>query len=66
MANLNVEIKGPIDSKKLWALIERYGVNLTDLGNIVLVYGEVDQKDATDIIAYCGLFGDITSKTGGG
>lgn len=66
MANLNVEIKGPFDSKKLWALIERYGVNLTDLGNIVLVYGEVDVHDATDIIAYCSLFGDIESNLGGG
>ncbi len=65
MAQLMIEIKGPIDSRKLWSLIERYGVNLTDLGETVLVYGDVPFKDSVDIIAFCSMFGEIKSEYGG-
>lgn len=60
MVDIQVEIRGNIDSRALWSLIKRYGVNLTDLGNVSLVYGTVkDFHDATDVIVYCALFGDI-------
>ena len=60
MVDIQIEIRGNIDSKALWSLIKRYGVNLTDLGNVSLVYGTVkDFHDATDVIVYCALFGDI-------
>ena len=63
MVAISIEIKGKIDSKALWSLIERYGVNLTDLGNVSLVYGSVkDFHDATDVIVYCALFGDIKTS----
>lgn len=65
MAYLMVKIQGPFDSKKLWSLIKRYGVNLTDLGKIVLVYGDVSFDDAVDIIAFCSMFGEIESEYGG-
>lgn len=65
MAYLLVEIKGPFDSKKLWGLISRYGVNLTDIGDIVLVHGEVDFKDHVDILAFCALFGEFAYTYGG-
>lgn len=66
MTQLMVEIKGPFDSKKLWSLIEKYGVNLTDLGQIVLVYGDVSFNDAVDVIAFCSMFGEIETEYGGG
>lgn len=60
MVDIQIEIRGNIDSKALWSLIKRYGVNLTDLGNVSLVYGTVkDFHDATDVVVYCALFGDI-------
>ena len=66
MTQLMVEIKGPFDSKKLWSLIEKYGVNLTDLGQIVLVYGDLSFTDAVDVIAFCSMFGEIKTEYGGG
>ena len=59
MKHLYAVVKGPFDSKKLWSLISRYDVNVTDLGDTVLVYGDVDIHDATDVLAFCSLFGDI-------
>lgn len=59
MKQLYAVIKGPFDSKKLWSLISKYKVNLTDLGNTVLVYGDVNIHDAADVLAFCSLFGDI-------
>ena len=65
MKQLYAVIKGPFDSKKLWSLISRYKVNLTDLGNTVLVYGDVDIHDAADVLAFCSMFGEILeSKVG--
>ena len=60
MVEISIEIKGKIDSRALWSLIEKYGVNLTDLGNVSLVYGTVkDFHEATDVVVYCALFGNI-------
>ena len=66
MASLMVEVKGPFDSKKLWGLIEKYGVNLTDLGDKVLVYGDLDVKESTVVISCCSMFGEIKAEYGGG
>lgn len=65
MKHLYAVIKGPFDSKKLWSLISKYNVNLTDLGDKVLVYGDLDIRDATDVLAFCSLFGDILESTVG-
>lgn len=65
MKQLYAVIKGPFDSKKLWSLISKYKVNLTDLGNTVLVYGDVNIHDAADVLAFCSMFGEILeSKVG--
>ena len=65
MAQLMVEIKGPFDSRKLWALIQRYDVNLTDLGETILVYGDISFENAVDVIAFCSMFGEMKSSYGG-
>ena len=65
LKQLYVVIKGPFDSKKLWSLIERYKVNLTDLGDKVLVYGDVTFQQSVDIIAFCAMFGDILESNVG-
>ena len=59
MKHLYAVVKGPFDSKKLWSLISKYNVNLTDLEDKVLVYGDVDIHDAADVLAFCSLFGEI-------
>lgn len=65
MKSLYIVIQGPFDSKKLWSLISRYNVNLTDLGENVLVYGDVTFHDSVDIISFCSMFGEIKeSKVG--
>lgn len=65
MKQLYAVIKGPFDSKKLWSLISKYKVNLTDLGETVLVYGDVTIEDSTVILDACAKFGDIIeSKVG--
>lgn len=59
MVHLFVEIKGGFDSKRLWSLIAKYGINLTDLDAVVLVYGDVAFNEAVDIVAYCSMFGEV-------
>lgn len=57
--HLFIEINGNIDSRSLWQLIERYKVNLTDLEDKSLVYGDVSSYDALEIIACCSLYGKL-------
>ena len=66
MKHLYAVIKGPFDSKKLWSLISHYGVNLTDLDNVVYVYGDVGLSDACSIIVLCSIFGEYTCEYEGG
>ena len=54
-----IEIKNKIDSRSLWNLIEKYKVNLTDLEEVSLVYGDVDTITAMEVITCCALFGDL-------
>lgn len=65
MAYLLVEIKGPIDSRKLWGLISRYGINVTDLDDKVIVHGDTSFHDHVDIVSLCSLFGELTYTYGG-
>ena len=60
MAYLYVEIKGPLDSKKLWGLLSGYGVNVTDLIEVVLVYGRVDYYIYKEVLAICQTFGECS------
>lgn len=59
MLHFFIEIKSKIDSRKLYALIGRDGINVTDLGDIVLVYGEANIEHLTSVLYYCASFGDI-------
>ena len=60
--HLRIEIQGTIDSLMLWELIKSYKLNLTDFGEIVLVYGECSYMNAGSIISKCALFGNLTAK----
>lgn len=57
-----IEIKGEIDSPLLWSLIKGYGLNLTDLIDKSLVYGECSYSVASRVIAICARFGDISAS----
>ena len=57
-----IEIKGEIDSPLLWSLIKGYGLNLTDLIDKSLVYGECSYSVANRVIAICARFGDISAS----
>lgn len=54
-----VEIEGPIDSRSLWKMIERYRVNLTDSIGTVYVYGEADTIVVMEVIVCCALYGKL-------
>lgn len=58
-AHIWLEIQGKIDSKALWKQLERYGVNVTDLCQKTLVYGEVDIVTAGTIVTICSMHGNI-------
>lgn len=58
-----ITIEGEIQSRKLWELIECYHVNLTDLGDRTLVYGETNHSDFGEIISKCSCFGRITASS---
>lgn len=62
MVHIYVEIKGPIDSLMLWELIKDYKLNLTDLGEVIMVYGDCGYINAGSIVSKCALFGDLTVK----
>lgn len=57
-----IEIKGDIDTRMLWKLIESYRVNLTAVYQKTWVYGDVDNTTLGDLISKCSLFGDIESS----
>lgn len=58
----NIEIRGDLDSVALWGLIEKYHVNLTQVGDYTWVYGETSLTNVAKIVSHCALFGDITVR----
>lgn len=50
-----ITLKGPIESKELYEDIKKYGANVTDLGEKVMVYVTIDiRNDAIEhIMAAC-------------
>lgn len=62
MVYVNVQINGKIDSKELWNDVKRYDINVTDLGEMTMVYGKVSMYDSMFIIDICRKYGDITSE----
>lgn len=53
-----IEVRGSFDSRILWRLIKGPGVNLLDLDDVVLVYGEVPEDRLDYILTTCSIFGD--------
>jgi len=50
----------------LWSLIEKYHVNLTQVGDYTWVYGETSISAIAKIISCCALFGDLKIELSGG
>lgn len=50
-----VTLKGPIESKELYEDIKKYGANVTDMGNKVMVYVVIDIRENAieHILAAC-------------
>lgn len=59
LVHIFIEIKGKIDSRKLYELIEQNGINLTDMGDSVLVYGDCYLAQALQVVYNCALYGNI-------
>lgn len=47
------------NSRALYAELKRYGLNVTDMGREVYVYGEIEAKQYDTIIRICAEYGDI-------
>lgn len=53
-----IEIRGQINSHELYDVIGCHGVNVTDLGEQTLVYGNTNIANIAPIITTCATFGD--------
>lgn len=53
------EVKGNVDSMKLWSEIYLYGINLTDTLETVYVYGDVDTDYIEALISKCKEYGEV-------
>lgn len=60
-----IELKGKIDSISLWQLIKRFGVNLMDLNEVVLIYGSVEMRFIGPLMECCARYSNFTAKVGG-
>ena len=69
MVQLFVEIRGPIDSRALWDALSAYDhtefqkhtLNLTDMGETVIVYGTLSILEAVTVAGICGQYGTATA-----
>lgn len=59
MFSIFIKIDGKIDSRKLWSQLEGYGVNLTDLEDYSLIYGDVNSVTLISIMGFCTAFDKI-------
>lgn len=58
--NVWIQINGEINSRGLWSIIGKYGVNVTDLGKSTFVYGDCADGDIADtILSVCRSFGSV-------
>ncbi|MBO5809248.1 MAG: hypothetical protein J6R32_00295 [Bacteroidales bacterium] len=60
--NLMVTMQGGFDSHKLYDIISMFGVNLTDLGSEVLVYGLLEVSTANRVVYHCSLFSNLVAE----
>ena len=61
--DIYIEIRGDFESRELWDAIETTGVNVTDLGDTTLVYGNIEIAHLARIITTCAAFGDCHIHT---
>lgn len=47
------------DSRELYNELKRYGLNVTDMGSEVFVYGDIDESDYEKILRICISYGSI-------
>lgn len=57
-----VKIVGKIDGKQLFELVGQFGMNVTDLMEETLVYGECYAEQASRVLYHCALFGNIMAE----
>lgn len=57
-----IKIHGEINSRELYELLAPYGMNVTDCGEMTLIYGEAKQADIGQIVFKAALFGDISAE----
>lgn len=57
-----VKVVGKIDGKQLFELVEQFGMNVTDLMEETLVYGECYLEQASRVLYHCALFGNIMAE----
>ena len=55
----DVALKNCTDSRALYLEVKKYGLNVTDLGHTVYVYGQIDEEDEDTLIRICVRYGDI-------
>lgn len=66
LRHIHMEVQGNFDARKLWVLIECYGVNLLALEDKALVYGEVKMRDLGRLIQTCAYYGKLEVTVSGG
>lgn len=57
-----IAIKGKIDSLKLYEVLRRYNMNVTDFIDKTLVYATCSFEDAISVIEICSVYGDFTAE----
>lgn len=62
MVYVSCTINGKIDSRELWDDIKDYDVNVTDLGKVTYVYGQLSMYDSLFVIDICRKYGDTISE----
>ena len=62
MVYVSCTINGKIDSRELWDDLNSYDVNVTDLGEVTYVYGQVSMYDSLFVIDICRKYGDTISE----
>lgn len=59
LVNLYVEMPPNVDSKIIWNDVEIYGVNVTDVINMILIYGQSSMLNALEVLAILAKYGDF-------
>lgn len=58
-AKVFIQIKGAIESKSLYECVKDMGLNVTDLGDTTLVYGDCPDEELSALVSICWSFGDV-------